>query len=143
MSQMRLFNYILALLAVILVQSYNAQKAPCYKKKKICNFQYLTNCYEKVAFDSITQRYYSRQNFGVPFDGSCATCHRNGVVEQEMTFVEGRRNGTDTSYYPSGCPYSSQSFLLGNPNGKSTTYFDSTFRVKTEIEHYMGRVHGS
>ena len=75
MSQMRLFNYILALLAVILVQSYTAKKAPCYKKKKSCNFQYLTNCYEKVAFDSITQRYYSRQNFGVPFDGSCATCH--------------------------------------------------------------------
>ena len=117
-------------------------KIPCYKKKKICDFQTVTNCYEKVAFDSITKRYYSRQNFGVPFDGSCATCHRNGVLEQSITFIEGRRNGTDTSYYPSGCPYSSQSFLLGNPHGKSTTYFDSTFMVKTEIEHYMGQVHG-
>ncbi len=119
------------------------QKAPCYKKKKICNFQYLTNCYEKVAFDSVTQRYFSRQNFGVPFDGSCATCHRNGVVEQEITIVEGRRNGTDTSYFPSGCPFSSQSFLLGKPHGVSTTYFDSTNRVKSVIEHYMGSVNGT
>mgnify|MGYP006085930087 FL=1 len=119
-----------------------AQQVPCYKKKKICNYQFLTNCYEKVAFDSVSQRYYSRQNFGVPFDGSCATCHRNGVVEQEITIVEGRRNGTDTSYYPSGCPFSSQSFLLGKPHGKSSTYYDSTFRIKSEIEHYMGRLNG-
>ena len=80
-------------ISFLIVQICNAQKAPCYKKKKICDFKFLTNCYEKVAFDSITQRYYSRQNFGVPYDGSCATCHRNGVLEQEMTFVEGRRNG--------------------------------------------------
>ena len=143
MNQMRSFNLGLIISCILFAQGVSAQKIPCYKKKKICNFQFLTNCYEKVAFDSITQRYYSRQNFGVPFDGSCATCHRNGVLEQEMTFVEGRRNGIDTSYYPSGCPYSSQSFLLGNPHGKSTTYFDSSFRVKTEIEHYMGRVNGS
>lgn len=142
MNQILPFKLGLIVSCMLFTQGLKAQKTPCYKKKKICNFQYLTNCYEKVAFDSITQRYYSRQNFGVPFDGSCATCHRNGVLEQEMTFVEGRRNGMDTSYYPSGCPYSSQSFLLGNPHGKSTTYFDSSFRVKTEIEHYMGRVHG-
>ena len=136
------FKFRLIVSCIFFIQSLDAQKAPCYKKKKICNFQFVTNCYEKVAFDSITQRYYSRKNFGVPFDGSCATCHRNGVLEQEMTFIEGRRNGVDTSYYPSGCPYSSQSFLLGNPHGKSTTYFDSTFRIKSEIEHYMGKVHG-
>ena len=136
------FKFRLIVSCIFLTQILDAQKAPCYKKKKICNFQFVTNCYEKVAFDSITQRYYSRKNFGVPFDGSCATCHRNGVLEQEMTFIEGRRNGVDTSYYPSGCPYSSQSFLLGNPHGKSTTYFDSTFRIKSEIEHYMGKVHG-
>lgn len=124
-------------------QSCFSQKPPCYKKKKICNFQYLTNCYEKVAFDSVTQLYFSRQNFGVPFDGSCATCHRNGVVEQEITIVEGRRNGTDTSYYASGCPFSSQSFLLGKPHGISKTYFDSTNRVKSIIEHYMGSVNGA
>lgn len=123
--------------------TFTAQQVPCYKKKKICNYQYLTNCYEKVAFDSVTQRYYSRKNFGVLFDGSCATCHRNGVLEQEITIVEGRRNGIDTSYYPSGCPFSSQSFLFGSPHGKSTTYYDSTFRKKSEIEHYMGKLNGA
>ena len=57
MNQMRYFKLTAVVLSVIFIQSYNAQKEPCYKKKKICNFQFLTNCYEKVAFDSITQRY--------------------------------------------------------------------------------------
>lgn len=143
MSTKIIFNLWVLLFFLGSTQYGLAQKTPCYKRKKICNYQYLTNCYEKVAFDSVTQRYYSRKNFGVPFDGSCATCHRNGVVEQEITIVDGRRNGTDTSYYPSGCPYSSQSFLLGIPHGTSTSYFDSTFRTKSEITHFMGNVEGS
>ena len=119
-----------------------SQKKPCFKRKKICNYQYLTNCYEKVAFDSTTNRYYSRSNFGSLFDGSCTTCHRNGVVEQQITILEGKRHGSDTSYYASGCPYSSQKYVHGVLHGESISYYDSTNRVKTIVNHYMGSLYG-
>ena len=121
----------------------HSQKTPCYKRKKICNYQYLTNCYEKVAFDSSSNNYYSRQSLGSLFDGSCTTCHRNGVVEQQITVVQGKRNGSDTSYFPSGCPYSSQTFVNGVIHGTSTSYFDSTNRIKSKVNHFMGSLYGS
>lgn len=119
-----------------------SQSTPCYKRKKICNYQYVTNCYEKVAFDSASNRYYSRQSLGTLFDGTCSTCHRNGVVEQQITIVLGRRNGSDTSYFPSGCPYSSQTFVNGVIHGTSTSYFDSTNRIKSKVNHFMGSLYG-
>ena len=130
-----------SLLCVFCETSYT-QKTPCYKRKKICNFQYLTNCYEKVAFDTASNRYYSRQNLGSFFDGTCTTCHRNGVVEQQITINEGKRNGTDTSYFPSGCPYSSQTFVNGVIHGTSTSYFDSSNRIKSKVNHFMGSLYG-
>ena len=85
--------FLTASLLCIFCETSYTQKTPCYKRKKICNFQYLTNCYEKVAFDTASNRYYSRQNLGSFFDGTCTTCHRNGVVEQQITINEGKRNG--------------------------------------------------
>ena len=134
--------YFSVIILCIITQFCYSQKTPCFKRKKICNFQYLTNCYEKVAFDSSSNRYYSRQNLGSFFDGTCTTCHRNGVVEQQITINEGKRNGTDTSYFPSGCPYSSQTFVNGVIHGTSTSYFDSTNRIKSKVNHFMGSLYG-
>ena len=133
---------VLLFFVLSIASSVLGQKSPCYKRKRICNYQYLTNCYEKVAFDSVTNRYYSRSNLGAFFDGSCTTCHRNGVVEQQITILEGKRHGSDTSYYASGCPYSSQNYVNGVLHGASTSYFDSTNRVKTIVNHYMGSLYG-
>ena len=110
---MKPFQFFLTVsLLCIFSQTSYTQKTPCFKRKKICNFQYLTNCYEKVAFDTASNRYYSRQNLGSFFDGTCTTCHRNGVVEQQITINEGKRNGTDTSYFPSGCPTPRKHLLM-------------------------------
>ena len=133
---------VLLFFVLSIATSLLGQKKPCFKRKKICNYQYLTNCYEKVAFDSVTNRYYSRSNLGALFDGSCTTCHRNGVVEQQITILEGKRHGADTSYYSSGCPYSSQNYVNGVLHGASASYFDSTNRVKTIVNHYMGSLYG-
>lgn len=135
-------SFLMVSLLCIFYQTSYTQKTPCFKRKKICNFQYLTNCYEKVAFDTASNRYYSRQNLGSLFDGTCTTCHRNGVVEQQITINEGRRNGTDTSYFPSGCPYSSQTFVNGVIHGTSTSYFDSSNRIKSKVNHFMGSLYG-
>lgn len=140
---MKLLKALLSLIFIcFMTQQFHSQGTPCFKRKKICNYQYLTNCYEKVAFDSASNRYYSRQSLGSLFDGSCTTCHRNGVVEQQITIVDGKRNGTDTSYFPSGCPYSSQTFVNGVIHGTSTSYFDSTNRIKTKVNHFMGSLYG-
>jgi antitoxin component YwqK of YwqJK toxin-antitoxin module len=140
---MKLFATLLNLIFFLaFCHSIFSQHTPCYKRKKICNFQYLTNCYEKVAFDSASNRYYSRQSLGSYFDGTCTTCHRNGVVEQQITINEGKRHGTDTSYFPSGCPYSSQTFVNGVIHGTSTSYFDSTNRIKSRVNHFMGSLYG-
>tara|TARA_Y100001978_G_C23655629_1_gene415873 strand:+ start:171 stop:1148 length:978 start_codon:yes stop_codon:yes gene_type:complete len=138
----KLQKIVLLFFVLSIASSMQGQKTPCFKRKKICNYQYLTNCYEKVAFDSVTNHYYSRSNLGTLFDGSCTTCHRNGVVEQQITIVEGKRHGSDTSYFASGCPYSSQNYVSGVLHGTSTSYFDSTNRVKTIVNHYMGLLYG-
>ena len=75
---MKPYKFIFTLLTLFVFTFQNlSQNAPCYKRKKICNYQYLTNCYEKVAFDSASNRYYSRQSLGTLFDGTCSTPRLN------------------------------------------------------------------
>ena len=91
---MKPFQFFLTVsLLCIFSQTSYTQKTPCFKRKKICNFQYLTNCYEKVAFDTASNRYYSRQNLGSFFDGTCTPATEMVLLNNKLPLMKERETG--------------------------------------------------
>ena len=77
-----------------------------------------------------------------PFSGTCESCHMNGVLSRKITFVNGRENGLDTTYYESGCPQVVRSHINGKENGQWVYMYDSTQYLAWEMNYYMGEKHG-
>lgn len=77
-----------------------------------------------------------------PFSGTCESCHMNGVLARKITFVNGRENGLDTTYYESGCPQVVRSHINGKENGQWLFMYDSTQYLAWEMNYYMGEKHG-
>ena len=77
-----------------------------------------------------------------PFSGTCESCHMNGVLARKITFVNGRENGLDTTYYESGCPQVVRSHINGQENGQWLFMYDSTQYLAWEMNYYMGEKHG-
>ncbi len=125
-----------------LISNVYSQEIPCYKRKKICPQNNALDCRNQVSFDPESSIYFVKNNFGMTYSGTCIVCHRNGVLQEEITILDGKRDGADTSYYPSGCPQSVQSFVLGKLHGKSVVFYDSTNRISKEITHYNNVVDG-
>jgi antitoxin component YwqK of YwqJK toxin-antitoxin module len=117
------------------------ESTPCYKRKKICPQKY-NDCRNLVAFDEESNTYLSKRDNSMLFSGTCISCYRNGVVQEQISIIDGKRNGQDTSYYNSGCPQSVQNFVLGKLNGTSVVFFDSTYRKEREITHINNVVDG-
>ena len=118
------------------------QETPCYKRKKVCPQNSSFDCRNQVSFDDQNMTYYVKNNFNMTYSGTCIVCHRNGVLQEEITIIDGKRDGSDTSYFQSGCPQSVQSFVLGKLHGTSVVFYDSTNRVAKEITHYNNLVNG-
>lgn len=135
------FSILTALLFFVTSSTF-AQNEPCYKKKKICNFKLVTNCNELVAYDDKTNTYLSKSDYTTPFNGKCSSCYRNGVLQEQIIVVNGKRDSTGESYYESGCLQSKQTFVLGKLNGKSTFYYDSSGRKEIEVSHYLDKLDG-
>ena len=77
-----------------------------------------------------------------PFSGTCESCHMNGVLARKITFVNGKENGLDTTYYESGCPQVVRSHINGQENGQWLFMYDSTQYLAWEMNYYMGEKHG-
>ncbi|PHR31188.1 MAG: hypothetical protein COA38_08435 [Fluviicola sp.] len=99
------------------------------------------DCNEKLEYDQDADLVYSG-NYGKPFTGRCETCHGNGALERRITFVNGKQNGIDTSYYRNGCIQTIQSTILGEQNGQWLLYYDSTYQLMWEMNYQVGEKHG-
>ena len=101
----------------------------------------VVDCNEKLEYDQDADLVYSG-NYGKPFTGQCETCHGNGTLERRITFVNGKQNGIDTSFYASGCFQAVQSTILGEQNGQWLLYYDSTYQLMWEMNYQAGEKHG-
>ena len=110
-----------------LVMAQIPVKKNCYEKnqankgKKYADWECgklagVVDCNEKLTYDENTKTILSG-NMGTPFTGTCETCHMNGLLERRISFVNGKENGIDTTYYKSGCPQVVRNHVLGAVNG--------------------------
>ena len=132
------------LLAIYFISFSNiwSQTNTCYQKKRMCDRKYNMNCYDKVSYDTDRDTYYSKGDFSMTFDGTCETCYRNGVLQERVTIKNGKRDGSDTSFFQSGCVQSVQAYVMGKMNGLNTVYFDSTGRIEREVSYLLGKLNG-
>ena len=121
---------------------FGQKQGPCYAKKRMCDRRLYVNAYDKVAFDEETQTYLLRSDYRTLFNGTCETCYRTNVLQERITIKNGKRDGSDTSFYSSGCIQSIQSYSLGVKNGKFLIYFDSTGRLTSEGNYLAGKKNG-
>jgi antitoxin component YwqK of YwqJK toxin-antitoxin module len=99
-------------------------------------------CHESIAFDDQNNIYLLRKDYATPYSGVCVSCFPNMIIEEKLSFENGKRQGTDTSYYKSGCLQSIQSYQIGLENGPTYIYFDSTNKIQYEIWYQAGQLHG-
>ncbi|MCB0479572.1 MAG: hypothetical protein KDC84_15500 [Crocinitomicaceae bacterium] len=96
----------------------------------------IIDCNEFLEMDPTTNVYFHR-NTGKPFSGDCETCHLTGRRSLLIHFKNGREDGIDTSYYPSGCIMAIRNNIEGVRDGNWKFYYDSTYQ-EYFIENYIG-----
>jgi antitoxin component YwqK of YwqJK toxin-antitoxin module len=101
----------------------------------------VVDCNEKLSYDEDSKLIVTANN-GSPFSGTCETCFMNGLLERRITFVNGKENGPDTTYYKSGCPQVIRNHIQGAESGKWVFYYDSTMRLAWEMNYNLGEKHG-
>jgi antitoxin component YwqK of YwqJK toxin-antitoxin module len=99
------------------------------------------DCNEKLDLDPSTNIVFA-SNSSKPFTGVCETCFMNGIRERKVTFVNGKEEGIDTSYYESGCPMVVRNHIQGVENGQWIYYYDSTAIMAWEMNYIAGAKHG-
>ncbi len=109
----------------------------------------VVDCNERLEYDEGTDIVYLNNNdmanaagANKPFTGKCETCHMNGIIERRVSFVGGKTNGIDTTYYPSGCPKVIRSHVQGVETGTWYYHFDSTQYLAWEMNYQVGEKHG-
>ncbi|MFM7005986.1 MAG: toxin-antitoxin system YwqK family antitoxin [Flavobacteriales bacterium] len=116
---------------------------PCRATRQVCpKANLVKNCQESVAFDDENNTYLLRKDYATPYNGSCVSCYASNIVEEKLTFSNGKRQGTDTSFYKTGCIQAIQTYQLGKEQGATYIYFDSTNHVQFEIWYQSGLLHG-
>ncbi|MEX2483092.1 MAG: toxin-antitoxin system YwqK family antitoxin [Brumimicrobium sp.] len=101
----------------------------------------IVDCNEKLESDPGSNLVLTRSG-GEPYTGDCETCHRNGIRERLVHFVEGATDGIDTTYYPSGCPQVVRNHIEGAENGTWTYYNDTSGLEAWQINYFNGEKHG-
>lgn len=123
-----------------------AEKKPCYERakstKRGVDWQCgrtpgVVDCNEKLTYDPDRKLILSGNN-GAAFSGTCETCHMNGLLERKISFVNGKENGIDTTYYSSGCPQIVRNHIQGAESGKWSFFYDSTMHVAWEMNYMLG-----
>jgi antitoxin component YwqK of YwqJK toxin-antitoxin module len=128
------------------------EKKPCYAKadarkgKRFTEWECgkiagIVDCNEKLDWDEASET----STAGIdrkPFNGTCETCHMNGILERRVTFVNGKTNGVDTTYYESGCIMVVRNHVQGEENGQWTFFYDSTAMPAWEMNYSVGQQNG-
>lgn len=131
------------LLLVLLCATIKAQvPEPCKSTRQVCPRGNVKYCHESVAFDEEHNLYLLRKDYATPYNGTCVSCFPSFTIEEKLNFVNGRRQGTDTSFYQSGCLQSIQSYQIGLQDGPTYVFYDSTNRVQYEIWYQAGQLNG-
>lgn len=115
---------------------------PCKATRQVCPMNNVKFCHESVAFDEEHNLYLLRKDYATPYTGACVSCYPSLIIEEKLNFSNGRRQGTDTSFYKSGCLQSIQSYQIGLQDGPTYVYYDSTNIVQYEIWYKGGQLHG-
>jgi len=107
------------------------------------------DCNDRLDYDQESDIVYlnnkdmaNADDSGKPFTGTCETCHMNGVLARRITFVNGKTNGIDTTYYESGCPQVIRNYIQGVESGQWLFMYDSTEYLAWEMNYYLGEKHG-
>lgn len=128
------------------------KKKECYEKKEASKdnrfgewecgkLAGVVDCNEKLTYDENTKLILSG-NSGSPFSGTCETCHMNGKLERRITFVNGKENGVDTTYYKTGCVQVIRNHIQGAESGQWQYLYDSTQNLAWERNYNLGQLHG-
>lgn len=102
----------------------------------------IIDCNQSLQVDPESNVVFN-QSSGRPFTGDCETCHGNGIREHFVHYENGRLDGTDTSYYSSGCPQVVSTYIQGVENGKWVYYNDTSGLIAWEINYFNGVKHGT
>lgn len=94
----------------------------------------IVDCNEFLEFEPEMNVYFNKNN-GKPFSGDCETCHLTGRRELLIHFKNGKEDGIDTSYYPSGCIMAVRNNIEGVRDGNWRFYYDSSYQ-EYFIENY-------
>lgn len=136
MKQLFIFGFCL------LTHWLSAQVPDCTPTRKACPTKNVIYCHDKVAYDEDRNLYLLRKDFATPYTGSCTSCYSNFLVEEQLSFEDGKREGKDTSYYKTGCIQAIQTYHLGLQNGATLIYYDSTRLKQFEIWYKNGQLDG-
>jgi len=101
----------------------------------------IVDCNEKLTYDENTNTIPSG-NDGSAFSGQCESCFSNGVLERRITFIDGKEDGPDTSFYRSGCRKVIRNHMRGEENGQWLYYYDSIASLAWEMNYLVGEKHG-
>ncbi len=101
----------------------------------------VVDCNEKLEMDPNTGIVITSGN-KKPYSGQCETCHMNGVLERRVTFVNGKTEGVDTTYYKNGCIMAIRSHVQGVENGKWSYFADSCQIPIWEKNYSVGQLNG-
>jgi antitoxin component YwqK of YwqJK toxin-antitoxin module len=143
------------------IQSLKKEKeTPCYEKANELRRKGVSllecgkvagviNCNEELEYDQENdlflrkaKNFANRDGAGKPFTGTCETCFMNGLTERRISFVNGKENGIDTTYYADGCISAIRSHIQGSESGSWSKYYDSTQIQAWEMNFYLGEKHG-
>jgi antitoxin component YwqK of YwqJK toxin-antitoxin module len=129
-------------LTVVTFLSVAQEKSPCGNVRKKAEPKVYLNCTDKIMFDQEINTYVLEKDGFTPFNGTCQTYNRSGYVLEELTCINGKRDGIDNSYFGSGCIQSTQSHILGIQNGPQKVFFDTTGQLRVEKNYLNGKLHG-
>lgn len=137
---MKKFAVIILVLVVNAVMSQ--EKSPCGNVKKKAEPRRYLNLYDQVSYDQEINTYVLTKDLYTPFNGTGQTYNRAGYVLDEMYCVNGKRDGSDTCYYSSGCIKAIQKHIIGIKNGVQQFFFDSTGKISKEETFLNGKLNG-
>lgn len=137
---MKHVTVIFLLLAINSVMSQ--EKSPCGNIKKKAEPRRYLNLYDQVSYDQEINTYVLTKDWYTPFNGTAQTYNRAGYVLDEIHCVNGKRDGSDTSYYSSGCIKTIQRYIIGIKNGAQQSFFDSTGKISKEETFLNGKLNG-
>ncbi|NRA10845.1 MAG: toxin-antitoxin system YwqK family antitoxin [Crocinitomicaceae bacterium] len=125
------------------------QKQIRYAEWECGNTPGLIDCNSDLSYDEASNTVFKKQTdisivagANKPFTGDCESCHMNGRLQRKVTFINGKENGKDTTYYNTGCPQVIRSLVNGVEHGQWLFMYDSTQFLAWEMNYYMGEKEG-